>query len=333
MISSKLARSAIWPPTGDVESLLRREYRLSPACVRLWRSGTNEIYHVVDHDRRAYYLRCSFPGSNNAEEVLWELDMLQYAAAQGAPVSVPVASVAGSPMITTGDVRTPGRICALFGSAGEILTHDATSAASLGEALAQFHEVNWSELRAPPQGRRYDPHLVLREAKSLATLYVGVEGAYRLRCLLLPLQPFIEESMTAAASFRPCHGDVQFSNACLSPSGVRLYDFDDCFKGPIAYDIGSAFWSFSSQYGRHAPLLFGPFLNRYRSISGRDIDMRSVLLFAVLRDIAQVIRTISTAPIAGWFRVSEKTMNQRLSVTESLIRKWTSHGGASKNDG
>lgn len=107
-----------------------------------------------------------------------------------------------------------------------------------------------------------------------------------------------------AEPFQLLHGDFNTGNLRREGSMVHVFDFEDCGRGPVAYDIANALYMvlFDATLDA-APQRYrdfeAPFLAGYRAEAGKDID-RTVVEGFIDRRVAAVagwLDDLSTAPI------------------------------------
>ena len=123
-----------------VQVVLSR-YAIAPVVqCHLWNHGLSDVYQVVTEDNR-YILRVSHAHWRKRDDVLFELEFLEFLYRQQLPVAYPLHTQSGNLCI---DIQAPEgtRYAALFSYAeGEVPIGDLnpTQSQRLGEVMAQMH--------------------------------------------------------------------------------------------------------------------------------------------------------------------------------------------------
>jgi Ser/Thr protein kinase RdoA (MazF antagonist) len=138
-------------------------------------------------------------------------------------------------------------------------------------------------------------HASMREIDAAA---VGPVAALR----AVPVDPALGDQLL--------HGDVNHGNLRVDGDVVRLFDLDDCGRGPALFDVANAVYMarFSAAVGSEAGASFEvPFVTAYADASGAAID-RDVLEHLVdvrVRALLVWLDDLDQAPIG--IRTAEPT--------------------------
>ena len=86
---------------------------------------------------------------------------------------------------------------------------------------------------------------------------------------------------TSSTGWQLLHGDFSDQNAIVTPTGLRVFDFDECGYGPVAYDLANSLYmvlfdatvtSRPSRYESFRPV----FLDGYGDAAGSSVDESAV---------------------------------------------------------
>ena len=100
------------------------------------------------------------------------------------------------------------------------------------------------------------------------------------------------------------HGDFSTQNVIVTPTGLRVFDFDDCGYGPIEYDIANSLYMvlFDSDVMNHPDSYeaFRPaFLEGYSDGSGGVLDEAAIdeMIGIRIQALGRWLENLTTAPI------------------------------------
>lgn len=102
---------------------------------------------------------------------------------------------------------------------------------------------------------------------------------------VVPLAPALDDQLL--------HGDVNHGNLRLGPDGVRVFDLDDCGRGPALFDVADAVYMarFSAAVDGSGDGSFEePFVAGYVAGTGRPVDA----------DLLEHLVTVRIAALAAW---------------------------------
>lgn len=269
------------------------------AACRFLHRGLNDSY-LVEAAGGRHVLRVYRAGWRTADEIGYELTVLEYLARKGVPVAHPVrrrdgAAVAWLPAPEGARaavlfIHAPGREldgsdedCRCYGRAVASV-HSATD--DFATEHARFALDLDHLLTAPMAAIR--PFLRHRPADLDAVETIAAAVARRIAAL-----PVGEMDRGF------CHGDFHGDNAHIDGVTVTLFDFDCCGPGWRAYDIAVFRWRWGDDEA--GDRRWAAFLEGYRSVRPiGQVDLAAVPLFVIARAIW--LRGLHAANTADWGR-------------------------------
>jgi Ser/Thr protein kinase RdoA (MazF antagonist) len=257
-----------------------------PAGVRLLYVGVNDTY-LVESAAKRYILRVYRAGWRSAEEIAYELDLIQHLAAHGVKVAAPLMRHDGH-MIMPLAAPEGTRYTVLYTyAAGERPQPSAEAGYIYGQALARLHGAA-SDFRSSHQRIAIDLDYlidqplvdvrpVLHERAGLWAALLDVAARVREQLAELPL---------ASLARGVCHGDFQLKNAHLDAAGtLTIFDFDHSGPGWLAYDL--AVFRPPRLDGEQDQALWDGFLRGYQSVRAlTDNEQAAIPIFAAIIRIA-----------------------------------------------
>lgn len=224
---------------------LARRYGLSPAVrCSFIRRGGNDHYLVEDGDR-GYVLRLYLNGkyyAGTADELRFELNLLDFLKAEGLPVAAPIPDVGGQ-ALTQFDSGVETRPAALFEfAAGQDIwkTMGLEHARELGSTVAGLH---LAMDRFASEYHRYhlDLEFLLEEPLRLLEAHMASRGRTApmfLRELAGDLRESVSRVPREGGAYGLVHCDLGWHNIHYDPdAGMTLFDFDLCGYGWRAFDL------------------------------------------------------------------------------------------------
>lgn len=246
--------------------------------------GLNDTYEVRTAAGK-HILRVYRAGWRAEGDIRFELDALLHLKRKNVPVSYPLPSKSGD-LIVRIDAPEGTRYAALF-TFVEWDNYEPTDdlAAKFGESAALIHTGADDFVTGH---RRFELDLAYFVDRPLTLIrpflkdrpgdidYVG--------CLGKRVRAAFDAMPAEALDFGFCHGDMHGGNAAKQNGVVTYFDFDCgglCWR---AYDLAVFKWNAGreeAEINQWTAFIEG--YRRHRQLS--DIDLRSVLLFVVLRQI------------------------------------------------
>ena len=279
---------------------LETDYELGAvtAC-RLLHRGLNDSY-LVEAPRGRHVLRVYRAGWRTADEIAYEIAVLEHLGRKGVAVALPVRRRNGA-VVDWLPAPEGSRAAVLFTHApGRELNGSVEDSRRYGRAVAAVHAATDD----------FKPGLH-RFALDLDHLLAEPMAAIRPFLRHRPVDLDTIETLTATVRRRLealpmgamdrgfCHGDFHGDNAHIDDTAVTLFDFDCCGPGWRAYDIAVFRWRWGDDEagdGRWAAFLEG-----YRSLRPiGETDLAAVPPFVVARAIW--LRGLHAANTADWGR-------------------------------
>lgn len=100
------------------------------------------------------------------------------------------------------------------------------------------------------------------------------------------------------------HGDFSDQNVVVTPSGPRIFDFDDCGYAPVLYDVANSLYMvlFDAEVNSNRDRYWAfrsPFLDGYADATGRSVDVGVVdaLIGARIVALGRWLDDLDGAPI------------------------------------
>ena len=279
---------------------LETDYELGAvtAC-RLLHRGLNDSY-LVEAARGRHVLRVYRAGWRTADEIAYEIAVLEHLGRKGVAVALPVRRRNGA-VVDSLPAPAGSRAAVVFTHApGRELNGSVEDSRRYGRAVAAVHAATDD----------FKPGLH-RFALDLDHLLAEPMAAIRPFLRHRPVDLDTIETLTATVRRRLealpmgamdrgfCHGDFHGDNAHIDDTAVTLFDFDCCGPGWRAYDIAVFRWRWGDDEagdGRWAAFLEG-----YRSLRPiGETDLAAVPPFVVARAIW--LRGLHAANTADWGR-------------------------------
>jgi Ser/Thr protein kinase RdoA (MazF antagonist) len=241
----RVVRSLLHP--DDLARLGEREYDIAaPATARLLRHGFNDTYLVSDHTAEHRILRVYARDKywvRSADDLLFELELLDHLARAGCPVSRPHPRRRGD-LLGTLEAPEGERHFALFtfapGAPTEPGALGVERAQLLGAAIAQLH-LAMDGFTSTRHRYHLDLGCLVDMALAAIAAHVGPDerSSYAELCALTDrLKAYISALDLPTQAYGLIHGDLYGGNIHLGPGGQAVFfDFDHCGFGWRAYDL------------------------------------------------------------------------------------------------
>ncbi|MEQ7008748.1 phosphotransferase [Actinopolymorpha sp. B17G11] len=304
----------------DLARLVEREYDVAgPVVARLLRRGFNDTYLVADsagerrilriYSRDKYWVR-------SADDLLFELELLNHLASAGCPVSHPYPRRRGDLL---GELEAPEgeRHFALFTFApgvppGEDGSLGIERARALGTEIARLH-VAMDEFGSPRHRYHLDLERLVDMALTAIAEHVGPhqQASYAELCTLTErLKAYITRLDLPEHAYGLIHGDLYGGNIHLTSAGeFAVFDFDHCGFGWRAYDLTNFYpRQDSSDAKREA---WSAIAAGYASVRAwSEAEQRAMPAFAACRELWDVGDWLGAAHWAG-HDVAPERLSQR----------------------
>lgn len=299
--------------------LIASQYELEePLSCKFYLRGLHDNYLIQSRDGR-FIFRIYINDWRPPEQVQFELELLDFAGANGAPVASLLRTKNNTKSISI-DSPEGRREAALFhfaeGTAPES-DLSATQSGLLGKAIANIHRTTDSFSTSCTR-TVLDTAYLLDESITAIKPFVGAAALSYLQSL----QEKIHRTMPPLAKTREiygiCIGDINATNFHISPDNrITVFDFDQCGYGYRAFDIGKFFSSIQTL--THKRELSTAFLNGYqqvRLLSGDEI--RAIPLFEIISVIWVMAIHVYNVERIGYKMLEKPFWDRRLARIKKM---------------
>ena len=201
--------------------------------------GLHDNYLVASgHDN--YILRIYRNDWRSAQDAQFELELLAFLGAEGAPVATPLATKTGTLSFTI-DCPEGTRIAALFHYAqgyapGKQLTIEQST--ELGKAVANVH-IKADGFETTLSRQILDIPYLLDDSIIAIEPFIDADARNYLNTLQTKLKNALPSLPQKTGVYGICTGDVNPSNFHINDrKEIALFDFDQCGYGYRAFEIG-----------------------------------------------------------------------------------------------
>jgi Ser/Thr protein kinase RdoA (MazF antagonist) len=300
---------------------IRKDYDIGSSleCHLLTR-GVNDVYSVSSQTGR-YVLRVSQSFWRSAEEIAWELELIEHVATKGVSVSRPVRRRDGSYFQTVHAVEGP-RVVVLFEYlSGRRPDAEVPDAKNYGIAVGKLHTALNSFTSS-----RQRPELNLAHVidKPLHAVQPWLESRAEIWEELHTRATEVKtklENISAKLEWGACHGDLHNWNARVDEMGtIKLFDFDCGGPGFRAYDLAVYWWGYtSSSEEKTDDTVWHTFRDGYlEHCPVSRIDLDAIPLFVAARSIWFMGLYAVHAPVWGFNPIEDGFFTYGL----RFLRRW-----------
>jgi len=238
MITNQYTYSRLSPES--VQAYLEHHHDLAPikSCV-FYVFGLHDNY-LVKTEESQFILRIYRNQWRNADEVFFELELLDYLKQQAQPVASPLQTKTNELAF---EIQGPEgvRLAALFNYAdGKGLTQEISPQESqqLGATIANIHRAT-TNFSTTHKRHELSPSYLIDHSITLITPFISAEKQHYLADLQARLHKHFIPITQSNADFGICMGDVNQTNFHINTSQqITLFDFDQCGYGYRAFEIG-----------------------------------------------------------------------------------------------
>jgi Ser/Thr protein kinase RdoA (MazF antagonist) len=286
-------------------------------------NGLNDTY-VVKTAVDKYILRIYKSHWRNKEDILFEVELLNYLKMKGIFVSSPVPRKNKEYLFGI-DAPEGLRFAVLFTYADGGYSEDEEKCALFGEEVARMH-------------------LVLDEFQSVRTRF-EIDLTHLLNEPLRAIHPFLShrpedfnfletlsvelrnriENISTDLDWGLCHGDLHGGNVHFNENTLTQFDFDCGGYGWRAYDVSVFLWNkvmVKSKDGFENKS-WTVFINAYQKIKPlSNTDLKAIPVFVAIRDIWLMGLHTGNAHIWGCWQ-NDHYFNKHI----KFLRDWCEHQG------
>lgn len=243
--------------------------------LQFWRASSNFVY-IFEHNHDTYFLRFSYEQENNVDNIIAELDFMEFLRSHKFPCVSPIASKADK-MIESVTTAEGSYYAVVFSAAKGIPLDDnltGIQSENWGRSLATLHTL--SKLYVPAHVRRKSWQDILQDIENVLRKHPQEHDAME---ELKRLTQWLQSLPTSEESFGLIHYDFQLDNVFFDESkqGFEVIDFDDAMYHWYAMDIITTLADLYDNQDSHSAQCIQDFLNGYRSIMAVDDEEISLL--------------------------------------------------------
>lgn len=275
--------------------------------VHLIQSGLNDHY-TLRSDRGDRIVRVYRAGWRSNQDVLWELELLEHLAGEGAPVAAGMRRLDGSWFSEITAIegvrqvavfeRAPGPYMH-FGNYGRHRVSPAQHAEQFGRSMAEIHAAADRFHSTLPRLQLNLDFLIEGPLSAIAQVYAyRAHEVHALEQLIDLYRRLLQRADISSLEWGPIHGDITGGNSTYWHGQVIHFDFDFAGPGWRAYDLGTFFWSMS--INGHGVELWDRFWEGYssrRPLPRQDLSL--VRAFAGIRELWLLGLRCVMAPVLG----------------------------------
>ncbi|MEQ8247797.1 MAG: phosphotransferase [Alphaproteobacteria bacterium] len=258
-----------------------------PLHCELLARGMNDVY-VLRCGGERLAVRLWNARGRTADEVVYELDYLDFLHGEGLPVSPALPTRAGPGHFSV-EAPEGRRYVALFhwAEGAEIAAAPTVeNAAELGALIGRLHLVS---PRFPGGDRRKLDHAnsIRRDFPALARRLGDRPEDLAFYRRVAKVLPDTLDRLGPEAPMSPTHGDTTPFNAFVKYGRVTLMDFETCGYGHMSHELGSFCWSAAKN--NYPPEIAAHFLAAYDAVRPRDQAERDLFpFFQCVKDFTQL---------------------------------------------
>jgi Ser/Thr protein kinase RdoA (MazF antagonist) len=313
-----------------VAQSLVKFWEYDEGTLKLWRASSNFVY-AFERNQVQYFLRISFEQDNSIDQIIAELEFMQYLQLNGFPSVTPIRSISGK-LIET--LKTPEGtyIAVVFSAANGInLDTDTISAKQMeewGKSLASFHCL--SKTFEPVSERRKS---WLDTVQFMENVFKEHQGEQLALQELGRVTNWLQSLPTNKDVFGLIHYDFQLDNIFFEENknhSFNVIDFDDAMYHWYVLDIVTALDDFIEDNNPHSKLLIQSFLNGYHS--KMDLDRNVIAQFpqfqkyANLYKFSKILKSLDYGEInemPSWFvELRGKLVRVAEELRQSFQKTW-----------
>ncbi len=291
---------------------------LTPLGCQFYVLGLHDNY-LVDTEQGKYILRIYRNDWRSEEEILFELDLLDYLQKKNTGIAGPLCT-AGKELHFSVETPEGVRLAALFNFAdGRAPCTELSVRESelLGKVVANIHLAGTgfaSQYHRP----KLDISYLVDEQLELLDSYIDSDGMRYLESVQKKIHDQIPGLTDTPGVFGICTGDVNPSNFHINEEEkITLFDFDQCGFGYRAFEIGKFFSSIYTRKDRDE--LAQAFLSGYQDLRRLDqAELQALPYFEIASVIWVMGIHASNADRIGQKYLGGPFWERRLEVVKEL---------------
>jgi Ser/Thr protein kinase RdoA (MazF antagonist) len=261
--------------------------RIALNTALLWQAETASLQYVSDSDNYVYsfisqgrklYLRLTSQLRRTQGQIEAELDFINFLHRGGINVSLPVTSVNGRTVETTGDENESFLACAFEEAKGESFSFGSDHANRRhfrlrGRTLGQIHALSRSYV---PYGNRrrftWEEDALFTQPEDYLPKSEKIVWAEYQR-----LMEYLHSYPRSHDSFGLIHGDFGATNLRCRSHQLTVFDFDDCCYHWYIYDLAIAIYPHGWREGAEG--LLDALLEGYSEEIRLETDLRADIIY------------------------------------------------------
>ncbi|WP_163880767.1 phosphotransferase enzyme family protein [Paenibacillus favisporus] len=272
------------PINNDVlVSILMDDYDILVTQCTFSGHNFHDNYVIQTNEGKAYFIRVYRNGIRNQNEILFELEFINFLKKRGLNVSFPIPRNDG---LYITEITCPSGIAefVVFSFAlGNFPDPTKEVSYLYGQFIATFQKAA-TGFEAKHQ-RTFDLdlyHIIDRPLEIIRSfLSYRSDDLKYLEHLALVIRDKITKLPVHHLHKGTCHGDLHLMNVYIDNNKFTIFDFDCCANGFLAYDLGSVRWDFAFE-----DELWKAFLKGYTEVRELNkIELQAIPLLATVRSL------------------------------------------------
>jgi Ser/Thr protein kinase RdoA (MazF antagonist) len=288
-----------------------------------WHRGLSDVY-LVNTTGGDYVLRVAHRHWRSLEDVIFELEFLEFLHDREVPVAYPLRTQDGRLAI---EIQAPEgiRAASLFVYApGEIPIGDLSTAQSwrLGTALAQVHRFSHDFQSTVRRDELTLEYLLDRSMETIAPfLTSNSDDRDYVYGVIADLRAHLNDLPTDRPYWTICWGDPHSGNAHFTAEGlITMFDFDQCGYGWRAFDLAK-FLNVSLRTGISLKVREA-FLAGYQSIESiESFEVDALQALTLTAHFWSWAIAVNAARIHNYSRLDETYFTRRVAQIKRLRSK------------
>ena len=304
--------------------LIQANYELTKIRnIIFYQAGLNDTY-LLTTDTEKYILRVYRKNWRSLSDIQCEISLLQHLDQHHIPVACAIARK-DNDYITSVMAPEGQRYMVLFqyieGHTAKFNQQAETEAASFGHSMAKMHNAQENFYSQHPRFKLDLQHL-LEQPMAIIETYTGQhpDHWHYLKQLATQLAEQVNQIPTDALSYGYCHGDLNGDNARLEQNKLKLFDFDCCGQGHLAYDLAVFRWG--ARLINKEQQLWPAFIAAYETERTLTTTDKSIIKpYTIIRHIWHMGLHLQLSREKGQHWVNDQYFDQQV----QLLKDWNTN--------
>jgi Ser/Thr protein kinase RdoA (MazF antagonist) len=299
-----------------------------PATCRVQHRGLNDAYLVLA-PRERYVARVHRIRARSAEEIGYELDLLEHLSRRGISVALPLFAKDGLPTVALPAAEGTRHLVLFRHARGVPASWERPEHAySVGKVAAQIHAAT-DDFSSKNACRPLDlEYLVTRPLAAIRPFLGDRSADWRCLCRVAgELQTRVDARVGEGLDWGACHGDLRPQHVYLDERGEAVVvGFAQCAPGWRVYDFTMMQWGSA---GDDEQIYWRSFLRGYTDVRPLSpVELELLPVFHALRHLASLGSRAENAGEWGTRQIGLNVLDQEL----AFFREWEAENGGSRDD-